>query len=50
MNTTKNTLTVRIGDSTRPKVEKIEDLRESFFHDVYQKAFSLVDDMGVAFI
>ena len=45
MNNTKSTLTVVIGDATRPKIEKIKDFKTSFFQDSYQKAFTLVSDI-----
>lgn len=40
-------LNFRIGDETKPKIEDIEknDIQTTFFYEVYQKAFRLIDDI-----
>ncbi|MDR3058592.1 MAG: hypothetical protein LBU84_10705 [Prevotella sp.] len=42
---TNNELIFSIGEETRPKIDKIDDLETSFFHEVYKKAFKLVNEM-----
>ncbi|MCT4601144.1 MAG: hypothetical protein N4A32_09645 [Marinifilaceae bacterium] len=34
-----------IGEEVKPKIEKIEDMKNSVFSEVYSKAFSLIDNL-----